>query len=119
MALPLGTITTLLIKLAPMLMASDTVIKSIKDLIISIPKKNKDTSQTPTNNVNLSELENRVSLVEKGMDLTAKLSEETTEQLRIIQSLFENIKKSLRILSFAIYCIGLIALIAIVLAVIK
>ena len=118
MALPLATITTLLIKLAPMLMASDTVIKSIKDLINSIQKK-KDTSQTPTSNVNLSELENRVLLVEKGMDLTAKLSEETTEQLRIIQSLFENIKKSLRILSFAIYCIGLIALIAIVLAVIK
>jgi peptidoglycan hydrolase CwlO-like protein len=64
-------------------------------------------------------LDSRVAELEKKIKLQAELSEKLNEQIERVQSVLENVHKSLQFLMYAIYGIGAIALIAIVIALLK
>ncbi len=64
-------------------------------------------------------LEGRVSKLEREVMLQAKLNEKLNEQMERVQSVLENVHRSIRFLVYTIYGIGAIALAAIVIALLK
>jgi hypothetical protein len=64
-------------------------------------------------------LEGRTARLEKEVRLQASLNEKLNEQLEAVSSVLENVIRSLKYLNYAIYGIGAVALLALVITILK
>ena len=98
------TIKTLVEKLGPLILGSAPVISAIRKIVADS---------------RLGSDEARISNLEKTMGLQAALNEKVDVQLKIVQTLLENVQRSLRLLAIAAIATAIIAALALVLAILK
>ncbi|MGH7773811.1 MAG: hypothetical protein ACREQA_16420 [Candidatus Binatia bacterium] len=98
------TITKLLKQLGPLIVATGSVTKAIRDLVSPFRQGGGET---------------RIANLEKAIELQASLNEKVDGQLKIIQPVLENVQRSLKTLSIAVIGIAIIAALAIAIALLK
>jgi hypothetical protein len=98
------TIKTLIEKLGPLVLGSAPVVSAIRKVVVDS---------------RIGSDEARISNLEKTMELQAALDEKVEVQLKIVQTLLENVQRSLKLLTIATIVIAIVAVVAILLAVSK
>jgi hypothetical protein len=102
--IPANTIKKLVEKLGPLILGSAPVISAIRKVVAD-------------SRIEIDE--SRISNLEKTMGLQAALNEKVDVQLKIVQTLLENVQRSLKLLTIAAIATAVIAVVAILLAVLK
>ncbi len=72
--------------------------------------------QGPTGNRSVN---SRLDGLEKAIELQNSLNERLNSQLEIVQSVLQNVQKSLKLLSAGVILVGIISIVAIFISVIK
>jgi len=102
-ALPTQTITKLLIQLGPY---APDAIKKLRELIDTLRKPGAGTQK-------------QLDDLKQAIELQLGVNNEINEQLKLIKSVLENVQSSLKILGIVAAGVGIIAVIALVLAATK
>jgi predicted PurR-regulated permease PerM len=106
MAFPIASISRLLIKIAEAAHATHQSTDTIRQLIDSVRKPGAGTQK---------QLDN----LKQAIELQDKVNEEMDEQLKLVRSVLENVQKSLKIWGVTTVGIGLLALTALIVAILK
>ena len=105
MALPIPAIAKLIFQLGMLLPPTTKMVEEIRKLV-----------QGPSGN---SSINSRLDGLEKAIDLQNSLNERLNKQLEIVQSVLQNVQKSLKLLSAGVILVGNISIVAIFISVIK
>jgi ABC-type transporter Mla subunit MlaD len=106
MRFPITSIAKLLMQIAVLTPAVNDSIDKIRQLIDSVRKRG-------------SGAQDQLDDLKRAMELQDTLNKEMNDQLKLINSVLENVQKSLKILGATTAGIGLIALVALIVAVVK
>ena len=99
MALPIPAIAKLIVQLGVFLPPTTKLVEEIRKLV-----------QGPTGN---SSVNSRLDGLEKAIELQNSLNEQLNNQLEIVQSVLQNVQKSLKLLSVAVVLVGILSIVAI------
>ena len=103
---PITAIAKLLIQLATITPAVNVSIEKIRQLIDTIRKPGAGT-------------QNQLDDLKKAIELQAAVNKEMNDKLKLIETVLQTVQKSLKILAVTGAGVGLIALLALVVAVVK
>jgi predicted PurR-regulated permease PerM len=106
MMFPITAIAKLLIQLATITPAVNVSIEKIRQLIDTIRKPGAGT-------------QNQLDDLKKAIELQAAVNKEMNDKLKLIETVLQTVQKSLKILAVTGVGVGLIALVALVVAVVK
>jgi len=106
MTFPITAIAKLLIQLATITPTVNSSIEQIRRLIDTIRKPGTGT-------------QNQLDDLKKAIELQAAVNKEMNDKLKLIETVLQTVQKSLKILVVTGACVGLIALVALVVAVVK
>jgi len=105
MALPLVAIARILGQLTVLVPAANTLVKSLRRAVSKIP-------ENPSAAEHLDD-------IERALKLQVEVTENLANQLQMIQSVLGRIQKSLKLLTYTVISVALVALLAIVIALFK
>jgi predicted PurR-regulated permease PerM len=106
MTFPIASIAKLLMQLATITPPVNNSIEKIRQLIDTIRKPGAGT-------------QNQLDDLKKAIELQAAVNKEMNDKLKLIETVLQTVQKSLKILAVTGAGVGLIALIALVIAVMK
>ena len=106
MALPITSIAKLLLQLATITPAVNSSVEKIRDLIETIRKPGAGT-------------QNRLDDLQKAIELQAAVNNEMNDKLKLIETVLQTVQKSLKTMVATGAIVGLIALVALVVALVK
>ena len=106
MTFPITSIAKLLMQLAILTPAVNDSIDKVRHLIDTIRKPGAGT-------------QNQIDDLKKAMELQALVNKEVNDKLRLVETVLQTMQKSLKILAVTGAGVGLIALLALVVAVVK
>ena len=105
MALPLVAIAQLLGQLTVLVPAADALVKTLRRAVSKIP-------DNPSAAEHLDD-------IERALKLQVEITENLTSQLHMIQSVLAGMQKSLKLLSYAVIGIGILAILGTAIALSK
>ena len=105
MALPLVAIAQLLGQLTVLVPAADALVKTLRRAVSKIP-------DNPSAAEHLDD-------IERALKLQVEITENLTRQLHMIQSVLAGMQKSLKLLSYAVIGIGIVAILGTAIALSK
>lgn len=103
---PITAIAKLLIQLASVTPAVNVSIEQIRHLVETIRKPGAGT-------------QNQLDDLKKALELQAAVNKEINDKLKLIETVLHTVQKSLKVLAVVAAGVGLIALLALVVAVVK
>lgn len=106
MTLPITSIAKLLMQLATITPAVNNSVEKVRQLI--------DTIRKPGNGTR-----NQLDDLQRAIELQAAVSREMNDKLKLIETVLQTVQKSLKLLAATAAGVGLIALAALVVAVLK
>jgi len=106
MTFPITSIAKLLMQLAMLTPAVNDSIDKIRRLIDTIRKPGAGT-------------QNQLDDLKKAIELQATVNKEINDKLKLIETVLQTVQKSLKILAVTGACVGLIALLALIVAIVK
>ncbi|MGH7796460.1 MAG: hypothetical protein ACREQ2_16450 [Candidatus Binatia bacterium] len=106
MALPILQIAKLLAQLTVMAPVVSDGVDKIRKLVETIRKGDANTAK-------------QLEALKQAIELQSAVNKKMDDQLRIIESVLEKVQKSLKILAFTIAVIGVLAVTALVIAILK
>jgi len=105
MALPIVAIARILGQLTVLVPAANTLVKNLRGAVSKIP-------ENPSAAEHLDDME-------RALKLQVEVTENLANQLQMIQSVLGRIQKSLKLLTYTVISVALVAILAIVIALFK
>ena len=105
MALPLVAIARILGQLTVLVPAANTLVKSLRGAVAKIP-------ENPSAAEHLDDME-------RALKLQVEVTENLAHQLQMVQSALDRIQKSLKLLTYTVISVALVAILAILIALFK
>ena len=106
MAFPIASIAKLLIQLATLTPAVNSSVEKIRDLVDAVRKPGAET-------------QNRLDDLQKAIELQGVVNKEMIDKLRLIETVLQTMQKSLKNMAVTGVVVGLVALVALIVAVVK
>lgn len=106
MAFPIASIAKLLIQLATLTPAVNSSVEKIRELVDAVRKPGAET-------------QNRLDDLQKAVELQGIVNKEMIDKLKLIETVLQTMQKSLKNMAVTGVIVGLIALVALLVAVVK